>query len=144
MELALPDRQSDPAGVGDTHAHTRVLHGAGQTHGVTVLHSFVVIGLHRLQRLHQSRGTVHDLTVGQDAAGTDGITVADLPRGNAHLVRHFVQQCFNAEAGLGHAEAPEGSRRGIVGIVGPAVDLIGFVLIGSRAVGAGPLQHRPA
>ena len=107
-------------------------------------HGFVVIGLHRLQRFHQSRGAVHDLTVGQDAAGSDGIAVADLPRGNTHLVRHFVQQRFNAEAGLGHAEAPEGSGRGIVRIVGPAVDLIGFVLIRARAVGAGPFQHRPA
>ena len=44
---------------------------------------------------------------------------------------------------MGHAKAPEGSRRGIVRIVGPAVDLIGLVLIRPRAVGAGPLQHRP-
>ena len=80
MQLAvLLHDQLAAAPVGDAHAHAGVLHGAGDAHRVAVLHGLVIGGLDGLQRLHQAGGVVHDLAVGQDAAGTDGVAIADLP-----------------------------------------------------------------
>ena len=130
--------------VRDTHAHTGILHGAGDAHRVACRHRRVVGGLDGLQRLHEAGGFVHDLAVGQHASRPDGVAIADLPRADAHQIRHLVQQRLRAEAGLGHAEAPERTGRRIVGVVRPALDLKILIGVGSRRVGTGPLQHRPA
>ena len=140
MDLAVTHHQPDPACIRDAHAHTRVLHGAGDAH----VPGLVVIGLHRLQRLHQAGGIVHDLSIGQLLTGADGVAVADLPGADAHQVRHLVQQALDAEAGLCHAEAPEGAGGWIVRVIGPAIDLKILVVIGAGGVGAGALQHRTA
>ena len=145
MHLAVVlHNQLAAAPVGKPHAHAGVLHGAGKAHRVAVFHRLVIVGLHRLQRLHQARFRPHDLAVGQYAAGADGVAVADLPGGDTHLVRHHVQKGLRGKAGLGHAEAPESPGRGIVGIIGVAGDLKILVGVGPRRMGAGPLQHRPA
>ena len=140
MDLPLLHRQPAAARVRNAHAHAGVLHGAGDAH----VFCAVKIGLHRLQRLHQAGFRAHDLAVGQDLAGADGVAVADLPGRDAHQLRHLVEHSLQTEAGLGHPEAPEGPGGRVVGVVGVAVDLEGFVVIGPRRVGAGPLQHRPA
>ncbi len=132
------------APVGDAHAHAGVLHGAGDAHRVAVFHRLVIGGLDGLQCLHKAGGVVHDLAVGQHAAGADGVAVADLPGGDAHQVGHLVQQRLGTEAGLGDAEAPEGAGRGIVGVVGAALDLEVLVGVGAGGVGAGALQHGAA
>ena len=140
MDLPRLHCQPAPACVRNADAHAGVFHGAGQSH----VSGVVKIRLYRLQRFHQSGFRTNDLAVRQGLAGTDGVAVADLPGGDAHQFRHLIEHGFQAEAGLGHAEAPEGSGRGIVGVVSVAVDLEGFVVVGARRVGAGPLQHRPA
>ena len=136
------------APVGDAHPHTGILHGAGDAHRIAVFDGLVIGGLDGhldgLQRLHKAGGIVHDLAVGQHTAGADGVAVADLPRTDAHQIRHLVEQRLRAEAGLGDTEAPEGPGRGVVGIVGVALDLEILIGVGSGGVGAGPLQHRPA
>ena len=140
MELPVLHRQAAPPRVGNAHAYAGVLHGAGYTH----IFCLVIVGLHRLQRLHQTGLRAYDLPVGQGLSGADGVAVADLPGGDAHQVRHLVQHGLQPEAGLGHAEAPERPRRGIVSVVGVPVDLEILIVVGPRRVGAGPLQHRPS
>ena len=140
MNLPVLHRQAAPPGVGDAHAHAGVLHGAGYTH----IFCLVKVGLHRLQRLHQSGLRAYDLPVGQGLSGADSVAVSDLPGGDAHQVRHLIEHSLQPETGLGDAEAPESSSRWIVGVVGVAVDLEILVVVGARRVGTGPLQHRPA
>ena len=143
LSVVLHDELAAPP-VGDAHAHAGVLHGAGDTHRVACRHRRVIGGLDGLQRLHKAGGLVHDLAVGQHAAGLYGVAVPDLPRADAHQIGHLVQQRLRAEAGLCHAEAPERAGRRVVGVVGMSLDL--KILIGVRPcrVGAGPLQHRSA
>ena len=100
--------------------------------------------LYCLQGLHQAGGIVHDLAVGEGLAGPDGVAVADLPGGDAHLFRHFVEQGLDGKAGLGYPKAPEGSGRGVVGVPGVAVDLEVLIVVRAGRMGAGPLQHRAA
>jgi len=140
MDLPAVDHQAAPSRIRDAHAHAGVLHGAGQAH----IFIGVYVGLHRLQRLRKAGGFVHDLTVGQLLSRTNGIPVADLPGGDAHDVRHFIEQRLNTETGLGHAETPEGTGGRIVGIVGPAVDLKVLIVVGTRRMGTGPLQYGTA
>ena len=61
------------------------------------------------------------------------VAVADLPRTDAHQIRHLVEQRLRAEAGLGDTEAPEGPGRGVVGIVGVALDLEILIGVGPAA-----------
>ena len=130
--------------VGKANANACILHGAGKTHRLPCCHGGIIGGLDGLQRLHEAGSTVHDLTVGQHAAGTDGVAHTNLPRRDADLLRHHVQHRFSGKAGLGHAEATESAGGRIVGIVGVALDL--KILVGIRAgcVGAGALQHGAA
>ena len=145
MHLAIVlDDELAAAPIGDAHAHTGVFHGAGDAHGVAAANGLVIGGLYGLQRLHQARGLIHDLAVGQNAAGADGIAITDLPGADAHQIRHLVEQRLRAEAGLGHAKAPEGPGGRIVGVIRAALDLEVFIGIGPRRMGAGPLQHRPS
>ena len=138
--LAVLDLQPHPAGVGQTHAHAGVLHGAGNAGKLGI---FVLL-LHGHQRLHQAGGVIHDLAVGQRLAGTDGVAHADLPGGDADLVGHFIQQALHGKAGLGDAEAPEGAGRRVVGVVRPAVTLEVFIVVRPRGVGAGALENGAA
>ena len=144
VEPALLHRQAHPAGIGDAHAHAGILHGAGKAHGLPLRPGPVEIGLYSLQGLHKAGLRPHDLPIGQHFAGTNGVAAADLPGGDAHHVRHLIEQALDGEAGLGHAEAPEGPGRRVVGIVGVAVDGKVLIVVRPRRVGAGPLQNRPA
>ncbi|MPM42921.1 hypothetical protein SDC9_89593 [bioreactor metagenome] len=140
MELSALNDQPRPAGIGDTHAHARVLHGAADAH----IFCGVIIGLHRLQRLRKPRGRVHDLAVGQFLSRSDGIAPADLPGGDSHLIRHLAQKAFHAKAGLRDSEAPKRPGGGIVGVIRPPVDLKILIVVRPRRMGTGPLQHRPS
>ena len=140
MNLASLHHQAAAAPVRQAHAYAGILHGAADTY----ILSRVVVGLYRLQGLHQACLRPHNLAVGQHLSGTNGIAVADLPGGDAHQIRHLIEQRFNGKAGLGHTEAPEGPGRRIVGIIGITVNLEIFIMIGTRGVSTRTLQHRPA
>ena len=132
------------APVGQPHAHAGVLHGTRKAHRLPGGQSCVIVGLDDLQRLRKPRLRTHDLAVGQLLPGPDGVAVADLPGGDADLLCHLVEERFNGKAGLGHAKAPESPGGGVVGVVGRAFDLEVLVVVGTRGVGAGSLQHGAA
>ena len=136
MDLViLLDDQLAAAPVGNANAHTGILHGTGNALDLGI----VIVFLNCQQSLNQTGGFVHDLTVGQHSAGTDGIAEADLPRGDPYQIRCHIQQGLNGKAGLSHAEATEGTG-GLVmckltgGKVNP--------LIGSAGVSAVPMAAR--
>ena len=84
------DDQLDTARIRDPDADAGILHGAGQTYRLSGCSRAVILLLHCFQRLHQSGGFVHDLSVGQYASRTDGIAVSDLPWSDPDLVRHHI------------------------------------------------------
>ena len=143
LPVVLHDQLAAPP-VGKTDAHARIFHRAGKTDGLSGRAGRIVCLLHGLKRLNKPRLRADDLAVRQDAAGTDGVAEADLPRRDADDVRHFIQQRFDRKAGLRHAEAAERARRRVVGVVRCAIDLKILVGIGACGVGAGAFEHRPA
>ena len=143
LPVILDDQPAAPP-VRDADADARVLHRAGDADRVARSNRRVIGGLDGLERLDKARGLVHNLPVREDAAGADGVAVADLPRGDADEVGHLVQQRLRAEAGLRHTEAAERARGWIVRIVGVPLDLEVFVGIRPRRVRARALEHRPA
>ena len=99
---------------GQAHAHAGVLHGAGDARPAGI----GLIGLlHRQQGLLQGGGAVGDLAVGQHLARLDGVAVADLPGGDAHLLGQQVDVGLQGELALAHAEAAEGPAGRVVGVV---------------------------
>ncbi len=145
MYLAVVlDNELAAAPVGQTHANAGVFHRTGEPHGVAAMDGRVIVGLDLVEGFHKARLGADDLAVGQHAARTDGVAVADLPGGDADKLGHLIEQRLNGKAGLCDAEAAEGAGGGIVGIVGRALDLKVLVGVGSGRVGAGPLQNRAA
>ena len=129
------------AGVGQAHAHARVLHGAGDTRAARVS---VVDVLHGLEGLLEGRGAVRDLAVGQHLARLDGVLVADLPRVEARLLGKDVDEGLQGKLGLAHAKAAEGARGRVVGVVAVSADVGVLVLVGAHGVRAGALQDGAA
>ena len=141
--IVLHDQLAAPP-VGDADADARVFHRAGKSHGLSGGDGGVIFRLYRLQRFGKTRFRADDLPVRQHAAGADGVTPADLPRRNADLVRHFVQQALHGKARLRHAEAAERARGRVIGIVGSAFNFKIFVGIRTCRVRARALQNRAA
>ena len=100
--------------------------------------------LHRLQRLHQRGSREGDLAVWQYLSRTDGIAVADLPRGNAHLLRQQIQVTLDGETALGHPKPAECSRRRVVGINRRPVDINILIIVRPGRMSTKSLKHRSA
>ena len=134
MQLAVAfHNQLAPAVVGQAYADARIFHRAGDAYGLSCRDSRVVVGLHGLQRLGKARLRPDNLSVGQHLTGADGVAPADLPRADAHLVGHFIEQRFDGKARLRHAEATERAGRRVIGIIGSSLD--GEIFIGIRPGG---------
>ncbi len=138
--LAVLDPDAHPAHVRQAHADAGVLHGAGDARVGTLLAKV----LDGQERLLQGGAGVHDLPVGKDVARFHRVEPPDLPGGEPHLLGQERDAGFHGEAGLGDAEAAEGAARGVVGVDACADDVHVGDLVGTRGVGAGALQHRPA
>ena len=91
MDLAvLADDELTAPVVGKADADARVFHRAGKADRVAVFLGFVKIGLDGLERFDKARLGADDLAVRQHLAGTDGVAVSDLPRGDADKVGHLI------------------------------------------------------
>ena len=138
---AVLDHQPRPALVRQADAHAGILHGAGNTGPAGI--GFVNI-LYCQEGLLEGCRRVGDLSVGKDFARLDGVAEADLPGGDPDLFSQQVDHGLQGKFALADAEAPEGARGRIVGIVTVSADIGILVAVGTHGMGTGALQHRSA
>ena len=132
--------QAAAADVRQAHAYAAVFHGPGDARVGAAFKRFP----HGLQTFDVARIRRGDLPVGQHLSGADGVAVADLPRGDAHLLGQQVQVDLAREAALRDAEAAEGAAGHVVGIDADAGDVHVLEVVGTAGMRAGALQNRPA
>ena len=138
---AVLDANLAATGIGQAHAHAGVLHGAGNA-GVSGMRIVGILDLE--QRLFKRRGAVGNLTVGQNLARLDRVTVADLPRIQADLLGQQVDQALERKLGLTHAKASVRTGGRVVSVVAKAADVGVLVLVGADGMRTGALEHRAA
>jgi len=135
------DSQLCPAFVGKSHAHARVLHGAGDAGVSRVL---LIDVLYRQQGLLEGGGAVGDLAVGEGLPRLDGVAEADLPGGDAHFYRQQVDVGLQGKFTLAHTESAERARGRIIGIIAETADIRVLVAVRPNRVGTRPLKHGAA
>ena len=139
--------------------HPAVLHGQRTAPGIRQAHAdarifepdrkacvFIsVIGvLYRLEAGLQLTVRVGDLPVREPLARMNDISPAHLPGVDADLGRQQVDVLFGRETALGDAEAPVGAGDHVVGIDGHPEDIEVLVIVRSRRMRTGAVQHRSA
>ena len=140
-DIPLLHLQPCPALVRQTDTDTRILHRAGDPGMSGVLFKNVP---HRQKRLLERCRAVRDLSVRQDKPRLNRIPEADLPRGEAGLLRQQVDHTLERELTLCDPEAAECACRRIVRIVPVPANVRILVGVRSDRVRAGTLQNRPA
>ena len=100
--------------------------------------------LHREEGFLQGGGLIRDLPIWKDLPRLDRIPEADLPGADADLLRELIDNHLKGKFALAYAEAPEGPRGGIVGVIAKAPDVRVLIAVGSHGMRTGPLQHRSA
>ena len=96
------------------------------------------------QRLFKRRGAVGNLTVGQNLARLDGVSVTNLPRIQADLLCQQVDQALECKLGLTDAKAAVRTGGRVIGVVAKAANVGVLVLVGADGMRAGALEHRAA
>ena len=128
MYLSVLHRQAAAPPVRKPYAHAGVLHGTGNARSRMILINL----FHRLQCFHQRGARKCNLSVWQHLPRTDGVAIANLPRGNAH-------RCKTA---LRHTESPERACGRIIGVNRFSVNVYILIIIWPGRMGTESLKHR--
>ncbi len=140
MEFAVFYFDAAAADIRHADAEAAVLQRAGDTGFGVALQNRA----HCVKCFDQRGGFVCDLSVGQNLTRTDAVEITELKRRHADHFRELVDVALGSKAALRDTEAAECAARRVVGIVGVALDVHVLIVIGTRRVRAGALQHRAA
>ena len=138
LDFSVPYPQVTAPHIGVPHTDSAVLHTGGDSR----IGMGIIDFLYRLQGLRQGTVRCGDLSVGKRLSRTDGISVTDLPGGNANLLCQQVQIKLCGKAALGHAKPPVCACRNVVGVYTISDDLHILIIIRSCCMGTGALQYR--